>query len=174
MANDDPMRIWQDQPVEGTTLSLDEIRRRAGRFESRIRKRNRREYIGAAAVAVAFSFYIFKFSDWAIRAGSLLVLAGTAYVVVQLYRRSNPSTLPGELGLTGSVAFYRQELVRQRDLVRSVWSWYLAPLVPGLLVISKGKIITLVVNAVVFGGVWWLNLRGAARPTRQIEELDRL
>src|SRR6266568_3115088 len=124
MPNDDPMKIWQEQPVEETAISMEEIRRRAGRFEGRIRNRNQREYLGAAVVAIMFTFYFFKFSDWAVRAGSLLVLAGTAYVVVQLYRRSSPLELPGELGLTGSVAFYRRELVRQRDLLRSVWSWY--------------------------------------------------
>ncbi|MCU1233502.1 MAG: hypothetical protein JWP63_1469 [Candidatus Solibacter sp.] len=174
MPNDDPMKIWQEQPVEGTAISMDEIRRRAGRFEYRIRSRNKREYLGAAIVAIMFTFYLFHFSDWAIRVGSLLVLAGTAYVVAQLYRRSSPLALPGELGLTGSVEFYRRELVRQRDLLRSVWSWYLAPLVPGLLVISKGKIVTLAINVLVFGGVWWINQRAADRLTRQIEELDQL
>ncbi len=102
------------------------------------------------------------------------MLAGTAYVVVQLYRRSRPLALPEELGLMGSVEFYRRELVRQRDLLRSVWSWYLAPLAPGLLVISRLKPITVAINATVFGGIWWLNQRGAARLTRQIEELDRM
>jgi hypothetical protein len=29
------------------------------------------------------------------------------------------------------------------------------------------------INAIVFGLVWWVNQRGAARLTRQIEELDR-
>ena len=174
MANEDPLRLWQGQPGDGTDISLDEIRRRAGSFENRIRNRNLREYLGAAVVALAFTFYIFKFSDWAIRAGSVLVLAGTAYVVVQLYRRSRPLTLPSELGLIASVEFYRRELERQRDLLRSVWSWYLAPLLPGLLVISRGKIITIAINALVFGAVWWLNQRGADRLTRQIEELDQL
>ena len=174
MANDDPMRVWQDQPVEGMHMSLEEVRRRAGRFESRIQNRNQREYLGAAVVALMFSFYFFKFPDLTTRAGCVLVLAGTAYVVAQLYRRSRPLALPDELGLIGSVEFYRRELVRQRDLLRSVWSWYLAPLAPGLLVISRLKPITVAINAAVFGGIWWLNQRGAARLTRQIEELDRM
>jgi hypothetical protein len=173
MANEDPLRIWQDQPVEGATLPLEEIRRRAGKFERRVRNRNRREYIAAVFVLCAFTFYFFRFTDPLVRVGSLVTIAGTIYVVAQLYRRSTPATLPSEFGLTGSVEFYRKELVKQRDLLQSVWSWYLAPFVPGLLLFSHGKIPFLAMNAIVFGLVWWLNRRGAARLTRQIEELER-
>jgi hypothetical protein len=174
MPNDDPMKIWQDQPAEGITISMEDIRQKAGRFERRIHHRNQREYLGAVVVAVMFGFYFFKFPDPLTRAGCLLVFAGTAYVVAQLYHRSSPRTLPGELGLTGSVDFYRRELVRQRDLLRSVFSWYLAPLLPGLLLFTRGRIPIIVVDLLVFGGIWWLNQRGADRLTRQIEELDRL
>jgi hypothetical protein len=173
MANEDPMRLWQEQPVENFGLPLEEIRRRAGKFEKRIRNRNRREYIAAGAVLLAFTYYIFIFSDWMIRAGSALVLVGTIYVVVQLYRRSTPVSLPADFGLVASVEFYRRELVRQRDLLRSVFNWYLGPLVPGLLLFTKGRPVMIAINAIVFGLVWWVNQRGAARLTRQIEELDR-
>jgi hypothetical protein len=174
MANEDPLRVWQEQPVEGAVLPLEEIRRRAGKFENRIRNRDWREYIAAAVVLAAFTFYLFWFSDLVMRAGSAMVIAGTIYVVVQLYRRSAPAAMPAEFGLTASVEFYRGELVRQRDLLRSVWKWYLAPFVPGLVVISRGKLPFLVINTTVFGLVWWVNQRGADRLTRQIEELDRL
>ena len=35
--------------------------------------------------------------------------------------------------------FHRSELVRQRDLLRSVWWWYLLPFVPGMLLIPVGS-----------------------------------
>lgn len=174
MANEDPLRVWQEQPVEGAAPPLEEIRRRAGKFESRIRNRNRREYIGAAVVLAAFTFYFFWFSDLLVRVGSVLIIAGTIYVVRQLYRRSTPAAMPAEFGLTASVEFYRSELVRQRDLLQSVWKWYLAPFVPGMVMFSRGKIPFLTSNTIVFGLVWWMNRRGAGRLTRQIEELDRL
>ena len=174
MQNDDPMKIWQEQPVEGKVISMEEIRRRAGKFEKRIDRRNLREYAGAAIVTVVFSFAFFKFHDLLTRVGSVLCVAGTAYVVAQLYFRSSPRTLPADLALTCSVEFYRTELVRQRDLLRSVFSWYLAPLLPGLLVFTRGKIGMIVLDVVVFGGVWWLNQWVAKGLTRQIEELDKL
>ena len=106
--------------------------------------------------------------------GSVLIIAGTIYVVRQLYRRSTPAAMPAEFGLTASVEFYRSELVRQRDLLQSVWKWYLAPFVPGMVMFSRGKIPFLTSNTIMFGLVWWMNRRGAGRLTRQIEELDRL
>ena len=172
MANEDPMRLWQQQPLENAGVQLEDLRRRAGKFEKRIRNRNRREYIAAAVVMVAFSFYIYKFTDWVWRLGSAMVLAGTIYVVVQLYRRSTPVSLPANFGMVASVEFYRRELVRQRDLLRSVFSWYLGPLLPGLLLLTKGKPVMIAINAIVFGLVWRVNQRAAARLTRQIEELD--
>ena len=172
MANEDPMRLWQQQPLENAGVQLEDLRRRAGKFETRIRHRNLREYAGAAVVMLAFSFYIYKFNDWVIRLGSAMILAGTVYVVVQLYRRSTPVSLPADYGLVASVEFYRRELVRQRDLLRSVFSWYLGPLIPGLLVFTKGKPVMIAMNAIVFGLVWWVNQKAADRLTRHIEELD--
>ena len=70
-----------------------------------------------------------------------------------------------------ALAYHRRELMRQRALLQSVWSWYLAPLVPGLLVFGKGVsskhdsrfIVYMCMFALVFGGVGWLNHRGAVR-----------
>jgi len=166
-------RLWQQQPLENAGVQLEDLRGRAGKFESRIRNRNRREYIAAAAVMLVFTSYIFIFPDWITRLGSALILAGTIYVVVQLYRRSTPVSLPADFGLVASVEFYRRELVRQRDLGRSVWRWYLGPLVPGMVMFTRGKVLMLAIYMIVFGLVWWVNQRGAARLTRQIEELDR-
>ena len=46
-------QLWQQQPAEGIPMSLDEIRRRAVKFEKRMFVVNAREYV-AAAVAVTF------------------------------------------------------------------------------------------------------------------------
>jgi hypothetical protein len=191
MPNDLPedlRHIWQNQPVEDPPMDLEKIRRKARQFEKRIRNRNRREYIAAIVMLVVFSCYIVIFSDLLIRVGSGLIIAGTVYMVYQLYKRSSPETLPADFGLTASLAFYRSELARQRESLRSIWSWYLAPFVPGLLIFNIGLMrkqgpglvlaIALALNAVVvggvFGGIWWLNRRAAERLSRQIAELDDL
>src|ERR1035437_2886193 len=181
---EDIRNIWQDQPVENTPMPLEEIRRKARQFEKRIQRRNLREYAGAAIGIAAYTFYFFKFDSPVIRAGCVLVVAGVLYVVVQLYKRASPGTLPADLAFTASLEFHRRELVRQRDLLRSVWRWYITPIVPGLIVFSAGilpphspvwvYLLLALFFLVILGGIVWLNRRAADRLDRQITELDNL
>ena len=179
---DDIRDVWQNQPVENTPMPLEEIRRKALQFEKRISRRNVREYMGAALAIAAYTFYIFKFPNPMIRTGSALIIAGTLCVVVQLYKRASPGTLPADAPLTESIAFHRSELVRQRDLLRSVVWWYIGPIVPGLVVFGLGitlrhRAAALLSGAVLFcvlGLVIWANRRAAVRLERQIAELDSL
>ena len=181
---DDLRNVWQNQPVENAPMPLEEIQRRALRFEKRIDRRNLREYAGAAIGIAAYTFYIFIFHSLVIRAGSVLVIAGVLYVVVQLYRRGSSGSLPADLAITASIEFHRRELVRQRDLLRSVWRWYIGPIVPGLVVFSAGSMpphspvwayfALALFFLVTLGGIVWLNHRGAQRLDRQIAELDNL
>ena len=179
---DDIRDVWQNQPVENTPMPLEEIRRKARQFEKRISRRNLREYVGAALGIAAFTFYIFKFSSPMIRAGSALIIAGMICIVIQIYKRASPGTLPADAPLTDSIAFHRVELVRQRDLLRSVVWWYIGPIIPGLVVFGLGitprRGAASLLNAVpllcIFGLVVWANHRAAERLERQIAELDNL
>jgi Flp pilus assembly protein TadB len=180
---DDLRNVWQNQPVENTPMPLEEIQRRARRFEKRIDRRNLREYAGAAIGIAAYTFYIFIFHSLMVRAGSVLVIAGVLYVVVQLYRRASSGSLPEDLGVAASIEFHRRELVRQRDMLRSVWRWYIAPIVPGLVVFSAGIVphhspgwayfVLVLFYCAAFGGIVWLNHRAAGSLDRQIAELDQ-
>jgi hypothetical protein len=181
---DDIRNVWQNQPLENTTMPLEEIRRKARQFEKRIRHRNLREYLGGVVGIAAFTFYLFKFPDPLMRAGSILTIAGVLYVLLRLYKQASPGTLPADLTLSASVEFHRRELARQRDLLRTVWRWYIGPIVPGLVVVSAAAgphpglgpkfYGMLVLYAVVFGFIVWLNYRGSLRLDRQIAELDNL
>ena len=165
-------------------MPLEEIQRRARRFEKRIGRRNLREYAGAALGIAAYTIYIFKFHSLVVRAGSVLVIAGVLYVVVQLYRRASSGSLPADLGVAASVEFHRRELVRQRDMLRSVWRWYVGPIIPGLVVFTAGSIpphspvrvylLLALFFLVTLGGIVWLNRHAADRLDRQIAELDNL
>src|ERR1035441_10826594 len=103
---DDLRNVWQNQPVENTPVPLEEIQRKARRFEKRIDRRNLREYAGAAVGIAAYTFYIFIFHSLVVRAGSVLVIAGVLYVVVQLYRRASPGKLPPGLAVIPSLQIY--------------------------------------------------------------------
>ena len=180
---DDIRNVWQNQPVENMPMPLEEIRRQARQFERRIHSRNLREYAAGAFVIAGFTYYIFKFPSPLMRTGCALIIAGSLFVMVQLYRRGSASALPADLALTGSVQFHRRELVRQRDLLRSVWRWYIGPLVPGLAVFEAGTmpqhspwwmfLLVAVFFLAVFGGIVWLNYRAADRLDRQIAELEQ-
>ena len=168
-------------------MSLDDIRRKAQKFDRTIRRRNGREYIAAAFVVAIFGYYIWHFHEWFLRIGSGLVIAGAVYMVWQLHRRGSAASEAADLGLTTGLAFYRKELERQHALLSSVWRWYLGPFVPGLAVITLGAAIAnpahspyawmfagsyAVVVAIAFWLLARLNQRCADGLQGQIDELD--
>ncbi len=87
------------------------------------------------------------------------------------------------------IDFHRGELTRQRDALRSVAVWYLAPFFPGVILLFLGRwfqahashrpvgldhlIIVLcgVIIALFWLVVWLLNQRVAERLQRRIDEL---
>jgi hypothetical protein len=179
---DDIRRIWQNQPLENNPMPLEEIHRRARQFEKRISRRNLREYIAGGIGIVIFTVYLFIFRNPVARTGSALIIAGALFVLFQIYKRATPGTLPADLALTASLEFHRRELVRQRDLLRTVWLWYLGPFIPGIVVFGMGvaprhgtaswwdaaPFLSIV------GAVMWLNYRAAQGLDRQIAEIDNL
>ena len=88
-------------------------------------------------------------------------------------------------GRASWLAFRRAELVRQRDLLRSIWLWYLGPFIPGLVVLIAAFARTsyvhahpavLLIDLLLFGAIFLaigrVNARGARKLQEQIDELD--
>jgi len=186
---DDLQQMWQTQPVEVTTMSIDEIRRKAGRFEHRIWWRNAREYAAMVLVMVCFGYYLYKFPHPAERAGSMLVIAGTLYIGWQLHKRASVRSAPVETGFTTCLEFHVRELERQRDALNSLWRWYLGPMIPGLVVFVAALTVSgraperqqpalialwLAIFAASFWGVWKMNQRAARKLQRRIDELNAM
>jgi len=177
--------LWQSQPVEGIHISVETIRKRAGKFERRVFWRNFREYASSAVAICTFGFFFAKDDRTLPRIAYVLFIAAIIWVVLQLHRRGSVKSLPEALGASSSLAFFRAELERQRDVVKSVFSWYLAPMLPGFLVLtldiarrlpfpaSLGPIAFMDGGiAVFFFIVWRLNLRAARCLQRTIDQLD--
>ena len=193
---DDFDKLWQNQPQESPGVSLDDLRRKMDRFKRRIFWRNIREYVAGAIVVAWYSYYAWRFSGLLLRFGSGLTIAGALYVMYQLHRRGSAEPAPADLGRSTYVEFHRSELVRQRDALRTVWSWYLLPFVPGLAVFLAGLARSAMNTAqvvghplsalqvagfvtgsasfvvVVFVGVWMLNRWSVTKLQAQIDELD--
>ncbi len=175
--------IWKSQETEEAPMAIEDIRAQAGKFHSRIRARNLREYIGSIFVIAVFGFYIWTFPNPLMRLGSTMIIAGTLYMVWQLRKRGSSDPLPSVDSASAWLDYHRHALETQRDALRSIWKWYLAPFVPGLIVFLAGKVqsqphrmwlptaIAAVICFAVISGIWMLNAWGARRLQRQIDRL---
>lgn len=163
-------------------LPLDEIKRRAGRLGDVVQRRNRIEYIAAAIVVVGFAFYAVILPGLLLKVGSLLTIAGALFVAWQLARRTSR---PDPAAETADIrSHYRARLVREEHMLARVGRWYLAPMLPGLIVFTAGQgavwgfakpigfAAFVAFTLLVFAGVWWLNRRAAAMLRAQIGRLD--
>lgn len=190
MANEPPVtdvsKVWQNQSVEVVQMSLDEIRKKAQKFTTRILWRNVGEYLGAVLAIACFGYYFWRFEGILLRTGSALVIAGTLYVVYQLRKRGSAKTVPSDMALTTCLEFHRSQLRKQRDLLQGVWSWYLLPLVPGMVVFLVGSAVehppanwtplsvTVASCVVLLLLIGKLNQWAARRLQHQIDALDGL
>jgi uncharacterized membrane protein (DUF485 family) len=176
----DPRNLWQDQEVERVTITVDDVRSRAARFERRVHWRNLREYAAGAIVVASLSPHLWRENGWRL-APALLLIAGTIYVMFQIYRRGSARPVPAEAGMTASLEFHRRELERQRDALRTVWAWYLLPFLPGFVAmvvatamdrgINARLIVSGLVFVLVFVVVGCLNAWAARKLDRKIQEV---
>ena len=179
-----PQQLWQQQPVEGVQMSAAAIRLRAGKFERRISRRNLREYVISVLVIAGFSYFFITTPGILPRITWALFIAGMIFIMIQLYLKGTPRKLPAEVGQASSIDFFRNELVRQRDLVKDVWPWYLAPLVPGYIALNVQMAVKVsrpsmwltiaaldAVFVALFYGVWRMNMRAARCLDRMITDL---
>jgi hypothetical protein len=174
--------------VEPNLVSIEQIRAKADKFQSAVRRRNRIEYVAGVLVVAGFGWYIWIFRTPLMRLGSLLIIAGTLFIMAWLHFRVSANPIPSQISFMDYIARYREELRRQQTALRTVWLWYLGPLVPGLVLFTIGmsRLLEhapgsrrpmwplLVVMIGVFVGVWQLNLWGARKLQRPIDELSRL
>jgi hypothetical protein len=180
------MELWQNQKTEGVRMSVEQVRLEAGRFQRKISARNLREYVVALLLIIYFGFWFSRITQVVAKVGFGLLIAGIAHLVWHMLSKGSPGTIDEMAGLSDWIQFRRRELVRQRDLLRSIWLWYIGPCVPGLVVLvvwfvlgNRSKPIVVLMAAVyvlvVAAGFWWmgrLNARGAQKLQRQIDELD--
>ena len=191
----DAATLWQCQEVSQQTIGLDELRRRSRKLERTVRWRNRREYAASALVIAVFGFYVWSIPSLLARLGGLLTIAGTLFVVASLRARGTATEPAADVAPSRCLSFYREELERQRALLRGVWTWYLLPLVPGLAVFllgllgwtlalpnagaHRGTIVAVfALAAALVGGVFFavgkLNASAARRLEREIDGLAAL
>jgi hypothetical protein len=154
--------LWQNQPVDPVRLVLADLREQARQFEKTIARRNLFEYLTALFVVAFFGWYALAAEGIAARLGAALIVLGTLAIAYRLHTRGRAQALPSDALASQTAAFYRQELERQRDLLRTFWRWYLGPLIPGLALMlgqsaiaepSIGHLLKVGVFSLVMGGI---------------------
>jgi hypothetical protein len=183
----DPQQLWQSQQKEYDPVSLAEIHAKARAFDGKIQRRNAIEYVACGAVIVGFAQALLHGQNWLIRAGAAWFMLAAVFVAWQLHRRgSTDSASPsGETLVDG----YRRQLIRQRDAIRTVGVWYIGPMIPGFLLMMPGfwlqaprhgqtlaqhhaaLLVTYAIVVLLIVGIWLLNLHGAKRLQKRIDEL---
>ena len=169
--------------MESVPISLAELRRRAQGMQTSVLRRNLREYAGSTFIIAAFGYYLWRFPTPLTSAGSVLSILGALYVMYQITQRGSARIPPADMTAHTCLDFYRRELERQRDLLRTVWSWYLLPLIPGPVLFLAGLTLEhlagrwlpaaalMVVGAIGFLGIGWMNRSAARGLERQIDAL---
>lgn len=140
------------------------------------RARNRREIIVGAILMVIFALLAFTASIGSVDFyGNLLLVLGLAVVIGVIWFTARPRgdlQRPG----AGNVEHWSAEMQRQAKLLRRTPLWYVGPLIPGFVLLfwpSNPALnpllawLPLLILAVAFAAVIWLNRRAAADLTRQ-------
>jgi Flp pilus assembly protein TadB len=187
----DAKTLWRNQPSEETVVTLENIRDRAEKFQAQVRRRNVREYLTAPVVVVICGVCMWFFPGWMMKTGSAFFIIAVLFVVWQLRKRGAARMLPENSGMP-LVVFHREALIRQRDALRSMGTWYLAPFIPGLVLFVLGRyfqfhapgrslpwdrqiiFLCAIIVVLISGIIWLVNAWGAERLQRQIDQLDGL
>ena len=172
-------RLWHEQPREEHGMSINEIRERAKRFDQRTTRWNL--FTGALIVAIV-GVELWQISierELLERVGDSLTIAAFVYLGYWYRRHAFGHTAPAGPATTQSVEFYRDQLVRQRELSDSPWG-YLLPFVPGVGLSlfssaldrspAQNTAIAVFAVALFIGTAWW-HKRSARRLQREIDEL---
>lgn len=126
---DNPKTIWQDQPMEAPTMTLEVIHEKAREYRSK----KRRALVGSIVTVLL----IVAISVFGIQHGSgggvrmlfalaiVWALAGQSF----LHRGKWQPGLPDDATFRTGLDFYRRELEQQQDLVRRILQWSLGPVI---------------------------------------------
>lgn len=174
--------LWQTAEADSPLPAAEAIQARANALRSRLLRRNLTEYLAAGLVVCVFAAYAVMFPPLLCKLGAVLVCLASLLVSGILAWRGHPrQTDMGE----DCLAFYVAELRRQSRLLRWVWLWYIAPFLPGLALFFIGlaqglppsyRIVigpSIVVVAVIFTGIIWLNRHIARGLERTLQSLTQ-
>jgi hypothetical protein len=163
-------------------LSPETLLTHARNFQRGIWWRNARES-AACLLVIAFNVRSLARAETPLQvAGHALLIAGVLFIMGYLHLLAASRAVPDGTDAKTLWRFHRHELVRQRDILRAIVWWYLAPFVPGMVVLGAARwdrgaapaLVGLVVVMFLFGFVRQLNLWGAKFLDGELAKVEAL
>ena len=163
-------------------LSPDTLADHARHFQRLIWWRNARESLAAVVVITANLGDLGAGPVGLEWMSHVLLVVGALCVMAFLHTGAASRLVPSGLSPDALLRFHRDEIARQHRVLRAVPIWYLGPLVPGMLISNADQWSThpgaaaggLVVMALLFGFVWWLNIKAGQSLARQAVAVEAL
>ncbi|MEP0392266.1 MAG: hypothetical protein ABJ205_01640 [Erythrobacter sp.] len=184
------LNSWKDDSAIASLPPITELRERSARFTREIRRRNFLEYVGGGLAILVIAVVAWLVPIDSLRIGAALLAGGVGIALWQLRSRGTPLSPPLNSGQLPILDYQRQELVRQKDVLRSSTIWYLLPLIPGLFVLlgmpfidpnwPKGddtlldQLVRPAFVIVVLVAVYRFNKKAARKLQSEIDEIDAL
>jgi hypothetical protein len=139
----DVKNIWQNQSIEATTMSLDEIKKKIAKLQKTLRQRSAIMGLALLFLVAVCARLLFKAGNLIQGVGAALLIIGAGYVGYQLLLiRKKPASVIRENDPLASAVYYRAELERRRDFHRGLWLWSrVFIVVPGAFVLLIGGFI---------------------------------
>jgi hypothetical protein len=176
---------WKEQAMTTATMTLEDIRTRDLQLTSTTARRNTLEYLaGGTAAMFLLVMAVLTFLngnsaiDMLMASGFAALVLGIAVAGIHLFRNSGQAH--NDLTASG-VDHLRRRLKHERDLLRSVWLWYIGPMLPGFALIYGGLFFAGNVSfAIIAGGltlafllcVAIINRRAASQIEQEIRDLS--
>lgn len=135
-------KIWQDQPTEKSTMTLEMIRQRAHELHARTRRELYANITTTLMIAAISGFGFRHTRDSVLQFASMVAVIWAVAGQYFLHRGMWAVTRPEDVALIAGLDFYRREVNRRRTLFGRVLQWSLGPIV-----LSIGALILVLTGA---------------------------
>ena len=186
---DDPKTLWQNQPTEASTMTLEQIRQKARELHVKTRRQLLGTLIVPLIVALLYAFSLRQFPRLQPVLHPLFALA-LAWGLAGLYflnRGKWSAAMPEDAGFSAGLEFCRREVERRRDYSRSVLLWSLGPaflaigtfilalaLVAGREIFAKGMPFLTLVAVWIAAYFFIVRVREQRDLQREVDELNEI
>jgi hypothetical protein len=185
--NNDPQKIWQTQPTEQSTMTLEKIQQKVRELNARTRKDLIKAIASPVLVAVISCIELAQMHDvvqrWVLALAFAWSLAGQR----ALHRGMRLAILPGDAAMTTALEYYRREIERRQSLFNRALLWSVGPilLALGALCVSlvrlaiNNEVLPRVLPFMSLVAIWivaifFLRLRGQKDLQRETDELKNI